>query len=328
VRKEYFIGIDIGKTNVRVAIAKEEPRLLYYEKRPWECLNYDEMSSLTLKLVEEAITETGIPVDSVCAIGIGVPAVVNRATGKVLYGPGFDIMDGYSCTSFLAEKYGVPVFADTDTVVGTRGELWGGIGQKCDDFAIITWGSGIGAGRVKNGKIVLGRNNLFPEFGHSIVSDDDFLCACGSRGCIETVASGHGIARLGQLALERGENTLIGELSDNDPNAVTSEIIFDAAARNDATALQIVKRLGILLGRLCVNLVYMDQPKKIVVIGGLVDQKKWVLPQIVETMSENCWLIKKGFVDCEVLFSELGDTAGALGAIHMARDYCESVKNK
>ena len=323
MQKEYFIGIDIGKTNVRVAIAKTEPQLLYYEKRPWQCQNYNDMSSLTLNFVEDAITETKIPVDSIRAIGIGVPAVVNRATGDVLYGPGFDLLDGHSCTSFLAEKYGVPVFADVDTVVGTRGELWAGIGRKCDDFAIITWGSGIGAGRVKDGEVILGRNNLFPEFGHSIVSDDDLPCICGSRGCIGTVASGPAIARQGKLALERGENSLLRELSNNDPNGITTRMVFDAAAKNDATALRIIKRLGILLGRLCANLVYMDQPKKIVVIGGLVEQKKWVLPQIAETMNENCWLIKRGFADCEVLFSELGDTAGVLGSIHMAREYCE-----
>jgi glucokinase len=96
-------------------------------------------------------------------------------------------------------------------------------------------------------------------------------------------------------------------------------MVFDAAALGDAVATAILERVAVLLGRLCSNAVLTFQPEKIVIVGGLAMRSQWILETINKTMRENCWLLFKGLTECEVVCSDLGDTAGVLGAIRKAR---------
>jgi glucokinase len=223
-------------------------------------------------------------------------------------------------TKPISDRYGVPVVADVDTVIPTWGEQWAGIGKECDRFVLLAWGTGLGTGVVIDGQVQEYPDNLFPEFGHSRVSDDDWPCNCGAVGCVDAMACGPGIAKHGKLAVERGEKTVLSELCGNDPEKVTSHMVFDAADQGDAVAMAIVERVAVLLGRLCSNAVLTFQPKKIVIVGGLAKRSPKLLETINKTMKESCWLIFKGLTECEVICSELGDSAGVLGAIRKVQN--------
>jgi glucokinase len=151
------------------------------------------------------------------------------------------------------------------------------------------------------------------------VSDDEWPCKCGAVGCVDTLVCGGGIARHGRLAVDAGKPTRLRELCGSDPARVTSHMVFEAADRGDAAAKAILDRVAVLLGRLCANVVLTVQPEKIVIVGGLAERSAWVLDRINQTMREGCWLIAKGLTRCAVVASELGDTAGVLGAIYKVR---------
>jgi len=313
------IGIDFGKTNVRFAVAGEQPELKYFTKRPYLRGSPDEIHRQIFAGIDAALEEAGYDRGAVLGIGIDVPAVVNRETGAILWGPDWDFMAGASLTKPIAERYGVPVVADVDPVMATWGEQWAGVGRTCKRFAMLTWGTGLGAGLVIDGEVQEYPDNLFPEFGHSRVSDDDWPCKCGATGCVDTMVCGGGIARHGRLAVESGRRTVLRDLCGNNPEQVTSPMVFEAAQRGDAVAVAILERVAVLLGRLCGNLVLTMQPEKIVIVGGLTERCGWVLDTINRTMRDNCWLLFKGLTKCEVVASQLEDTAGVLGAIYKAR---------
>jgi len=317
--KSCFVGIDFGKTNMRFAIAEDRPELKYYIKRPYARGTPDEMHRQIFEGIDQALEEAGYERQSVRGIGIAVPAVVNRQTGAVVWGPDWDFLAGASLTQPIAERYGVPVVADVDTVMATWGEVWAGTGTSCRRFAVLTWGTGLGAGLVIDGEAQEHPNSLFPEFGHSRVSDDDWPCKCGATGCADTMVCGGGIARHGQLAVREGKPTVLAELCGNDADKVTSPMVFEAAEKDDPVAHAILDRVAVLLGRLCANVVLTVQPEKIVIVGGLAERCDWVLATINRTMHENCWLLFKGLTTCKVVASELSDTAGVLGAIYKAR---------
>lgn len=316
--KQCFIGVDFGKTNVRFAIAEDEPALTYYTKRPYTRGTPEEMSRQIVDGIDLAAEEAGYAPGALRGIGIAVPAVVDRETGRIAWGPDWDFMAGASLTQPIAEHYGIPVVADVDTVIPTWGENWAGVGKTCKRFAVLAWGTGLGAGLVIDGVVQEYPNNLFPEFGHSRVSDDDWPCKCGASGCVDTMVSGDGIAKHGRLAVEGGKQTLLHELCGNDAERVTSHMVFEAADRGDAVAKAILARIAVLLGRLCANIVLTVQPEKIVIVGGLAKRAHHVLERINQTMTEGCWLLAKGLTECEVVCSELGDRAGVLGAIRRA----------
>ena len=324
--KQCLIGVDFVKTNLRFAIAEDEPALTYYTKRPYTRGSPDDMSRQMVEAIDLALKGTGYTKDGLLGIGIAVPAVVNRETGAIVWGPDWDFMAGASMTQPLAESYGVPVVADVDTVMATWGELWAGIGGTCSRFAVLTWGTGLGAGLVIDGEVQEYPNNLFPEFGHSRVSDDDWLCKCGARGCVDAMVCGGGIANYGRIAVGEGKSTILRELCGNDPERVTSFMVFDAADKGDGVARAILERVAVLLGRLCANVVLTVQPERIAIVGGLAECCNWILPIINQTMRESCWLLFKGLTKCEVVASELGDRAGVLGAIHKVRRLLEETE--
>ena len=317
--KGCFIGIDFGKTNVRFAVTEERPELRYYSKQPYMRSSPDRMLRQIFEGTDRALEEAGYNRRELLGIGIDVPAVVNRQTGVIFWGPDWDFMAGSSLTQPIAERYRVPVVADVDTVTATWGEQWAGVGKTCQRFAVLTWGTGLGAGLVIDGEVQEYPNHLFPEFGHSRVSDDDWPCICGTRGCVNTMVCGGGIAKHGRLAVEDGRQTLLRELCGRDPAKVTSPMVFQAAERGDAVAMDILKRVSVLLGRLCANVVLTVQPEKIVMVGGLAERCHWVLETINQTMHDNCWLLFKDLTHCEVIASRLGDTVGVIGAIRKVR---------
>ena len=189
------------------------------------------------------------------------------------------------------------------------------MGTSCDRFALLAWGTGLGAGLIIDGEVVENPDNLFPEFGHSVVSDDDWPCKCGAKGCVDTLVCGGGIARHGQIAVDEGQETLLGELCGGDSSKLTPHMVFEAADKGDRIAISILDRVGTLLGRLCSNIVLTVQPEKIVIVGGLAERSASVLETINRVMKENCWLLFKGLTQCEVVASKLVDDAGVLGAV-------------
>ncbi len=317
--KSCVIGIDFGKTNMRFAVAEDKPELKYYIKRPYTRGTPEVMNQQIFDGIDAALKESGYDPRSVLGIGIDVPAVVNRETGAILWGPDWSFLEGASLTKPLEARYGVPVVADVDTVMATWGECWAGAGTACKRFAVLTWGTGLGAGVVIDGEAQEYPNNLFPEFGHSRVSDDERPCKCGARGCVDTMVCGGGIAEYGREAVAAGKETVLRDLCGNDPSRVTSPMVFEAAEAGDAIAHAILERVAVLIGRLCGNIVLTMQPEKIVIVGGLTERCGWVLDTINRTMTENCWLLFKGLTTCEVVASGLGDTAGVLGAIYKVR---------
>lgn len=313
---------------MRFAIAEDRPELTYFTKRPYARGSQEEMMQQIFCGIDEALEKAGCDRSSILGIGIDVPAVIDRETGSIVWGPDWDFMTGASLTQPIADRYGVPVVADVDTVTAAWGEQWAGLGKTCDRFAVLTWGTGLGAGFVIDGETQEYANNLFPEFGHSRVSDDDWPCKCGARGCVDAMVCGGGIAKHGRLAVQQGEQTVLRELCGDDAERVTSPMVFEAAERGDEVAVAILKRVAELLGRLCSNLVLTMQPEKIVIVGGLAERCDWVLDTINQTMNDQCWLLFKKLTQCEVVASTLGDTVGALGAIYKARRRVEELKEK
>ncbi|MBI4166685.1 MAG: ROK family protein [Acidobacteria bacterium] len=317
---ETYVGIDIGKTNLRVAAGGLAPGSAVYFKRTYERGSPEQMDHQVYQAVDDILAKGETPKPSLASIGICMPAVVSRTSGHIVWGPDFDFLRGHSLTKALEERYGVPVAVDVDSRAASWGEVWAGIGRTCGRFALVTWGTGLGAGMIVDGKPYEGPNNLFAEFGHSVVSDDDWPCSCGAAGCLNALVTGPAIAEHGRRAVMAGRDSIIKDLCDNRPEAVTSPMIFTAAERGDAVALAILGRIGLLLGRLASNLVLTFQPEKIVLVGGLAERAHWVLRTINETMRKQNWLIFKGQTECEVVASALGDTAGVLGAIRMAQE--------
>ena len=123
--KEFLIGIDFGKTNVRFAISEHEPELKCYTKEPYTRGSPEEIHKAIFTGIDKCISASGYMQKGLQGIGIAVPAVVDREKGTIVWGPDWDFLAGASLTQPIEKRYGIPVVADVDTVIPTLGEqVW------------------------------------------------------------------------------------------------------------------------------------------------------------------------------------------------------------
>jgi predicted NBD/HSP70 family sugar kinase len=148
------------------------------------------------------------------------------------------------------------------------GERSFGAARGVDNLAYIRVGVGIGAGLIIRGQLYGGAHEGAGEIGHTIVDDDGPLCACGSDGCLETVASAPAIARRAVERIRAGQASLITDLSHGDLTRVIGTTVIEAARAGDALARETLLEAGRYLGLAIGNLINLVNPAMVIIGGG------------------------------------------------------------
>jgi glucokinase len=216
----------------------------------------------------------------------------------------------------LAQRFGVPVFIGNDANLAGLAEYRYGAGRKSSHMIYITVSTGIGGGVISGKRLLLGRQGLAGEIGHVTV---DF-------GTLEGLASGPNFARRVRRELLGGAESVVREWVNNDIEAVTPQLMQQAAASGDAFALDQFALNGRYLGVGITNLLHIFNPQRIV-IGGSV----WLHAQefMVNTMWETIRKRSQSpdyWNHLEIVSAELGEDVGLLGAIALAEDEMERMR--
>jgi glucokinase len=201
----------------------------------------------------------------------------------------------------------------------TLAEKTAGAGKGVDNLVCMAVGTGIGGGIVIGGSLYFGGEGLACEIGHQIIEPQGPRCTCGSRGCLEALASGSNIAYQAIRLVRQGAATLVRDMVQGDLNLVTPEIVADAARQGDRLALEIWEREAYYLGLGLANLVVTLDPDMIVIGGGVAEAFDLLAGGIMATLRER---VKLGH-DLErlrLVKGRLGELAGAVGAAVWARE--------
>jgi glucokinase len=316
----YYIGVDIGGTNLRAArFAGENHTPEAKAKIPTLAVKgYNTI----MQRLEHVVREVA-PADitQVAGIGMTVPGPLNPYTGTVLTTPNMPGWDNLLLKKIMEEKLGRPVFLGNDANLAALGEWKFGAGQGHKDVLYLTISTGIGGGAVCGGRLLLGAQGLATEVGHMLAVPDGPLCGCGQRGHLEAVASGTAIGRLAQARLRAGDgaDSKIWELVSGEVGAVTGAVVGEAALAGDDFAIHQITEAGRFIGRTLASLVHILNPS-IIILGGGVSLLGDVLLTPVRdalkrhVMSESYWK------DCPVVTAALGDDAGLVGAGALAME--------
>ena len=214
----------------------------------------------------------------------------------------------------MGKRTGFPVKAGNDANVAALGEMWQGGGKGYSDVVMVTLGTGVGGGIIVNGKIIAGSNGAGGEIGHIMVNEEETdVCGCGKKGCLEQYASATGIVRMAKKALAtESRETTLKSLSE-----LTAKDIFDAAKAGDAVAMELVEKLGEVLGSALAAVACVVNPE-VFVIGGGVSKAGTILIDVTE----------KNFMDrtfhacrnAKFAMATLGNQAGMYGCVQMLLD--------
>lgn len=314
----HYIGVDLGGTKILTAIADKEGELISRSKLPTEA---DRGTGVIIeninRSINHALEQAGLDHRSIIRIGVGSPGPLSTGEG-IIYENSNLPWKNVPIVDLLEEKTGIPVKLENDANAAAMGEKWFGAGRGIDNLIYVTISTGIGAGIIIERQVYHGINDGAGEVGHMTLEPEGPVCGCGNHGCFEALASGTAIGRMGREAVEEGQQTLIRELSDKNPDKIEAPLIARAARKGDAVARSIYQKAGYYLGIGLGNLVNLFNPEMIVLGGGVMKARELFMDDLLASLEERA--LTPSLSVLEVREVELGDDTGVMGAIAVAME--------
>lgn len=278
------IGVDIGGTSIKLGVLQGDKLVLETGFPTRSFRARDEVVADILKGISELRTRAKDQQLEVTAIGIGVPATIDRQLGQTLIMPNFaEGWYGFNIVEAISHATGLPGYLINDARAFVYAESQLGAGESYQDIFGIILGTGVGGGAVIGRHIHFGQAGLAGEIGHHIVEPHGLRCGCGSIGCLETVASAPALVAAVTRPYLHGRAPVLHKLTQGDLNAISAARISEAALMGDSTCQEALARIGRYLGIATANVITTLSPECIVVGGGLAGAHELLFPAIAET---------------------------------------------
>ena len=319
------VGVDMGGTKILSAVIDPEGNILSTAKVPTKA---DKDTSIVIdriaECIQRAIDKSGVTAASIQAVGIGAPGPLDPATGIVIFAPNLRWKD-VRLKEELEARVGFPTFVDNDVNIGTLGEHVFGAGKGVQNVVGIFVGTGIGGGIILQGELFHGASKTAGEIGHIIVKAGGPRCGCGTRGCLEALASRTAMTKQFQKAiLKKGKKSVLSELTSGDLGAIRSGVLAKAIRANDKLTLKVIKKATKYLGIGIGSIVNFLNPEMIVLGGGVVEALDDTFLDSIRKASEK-YALPNTLSGVQIVRAKLGDNAGILGAAALARQRLEAV---
>ncbi|HEY6291188.1 MAG TPA: ROK family protein [Terriglobia bacterium] len=318
--KHVLAGIDLGGTSMKVLIVDPKNGILGEAKAPTR--RSKRPSALVndiVALLDEAVGMAGLSRRDLSAVSIGAPGPIDRHRGVVREAPNLGWLE-FPLGPEMERRLRVPVIVENDVNVGTVGEHVLGAGTNVNDLVGIFVGTGIGGGIIANGHLYEGSRGGAGEVGHTVILVDGPRCSCGKRGCAEALASRTAIERDVRAAIKAGRKSVVPELMKRKHRLrMTSSVINAALKRKDPVMREVMANAQRYLGILVANVVNLLDPECVVIGGGLAGRLGEVFVGPIRKTAFEYFLRDKDAQRIRVVPGRLGDNAGALGAVVLAR---------
>ena len=310
----YYIGIDVGGTNLKAGLVREDGQILAVERTPLAFENPEQFARTLAQLGQSVLQQAGVPASEVVSAGIGIPGAV--AGGDILYTCNIPLRD-VPLSRLFRQYLDVPVLLENDANCAAVGEWLCGAGRGTQQFIVVTLGTGVGGGLILNGKLYSG-SGMVGEVGHMVIQHGGAPCNCGRRGCWEAYASATGLIRMTREAMEAHPESLLHTVAAQN-GCVEGRTAFDAAVQGDETALALCRDYVSYLAAGVTNLINILQPEAVAIGGGVAAAPDGLLlTPLREIVERECYPRHTGQIP-RIVRAELGNDAGIIGAALLKR---------
>ena len=308
----YYLGVDLGGTNIKAALVNEEGVILQEASRP---TRLPRPAEAVCDDIAEMCAELAAG-QEVAGIGVGCPGTIDG--GIVRFSNNLDWHD-FAMGPYLEARTHLPVYLANDANAAALGEALAGCAKGADSAVILTLGTGVGGGVVLGGKLLTGYTGAAAEPGHMVIHDspDAPLCTCGRRGCLEAYASATALIRMTKEAMAAHPESGLWKLATLD--TVTGRTAFDGRDAGDAVAAGVVNEYTHWLAVGIANLINIFFPQVVGLSGGVANQGEALLKplcQMVEPMVFGSAFASK---HTTLTTCTLGYRAGVIGAALLAQ---------
>lgn len=309
------IGLDVGGTKIAGGVVGSDGAIM---RRTQVATAADHPEQIVADMVRVA-RDLVEAVPGVAAVGVGAAGLVDTNAGVILGAPNLAYRD-VPVRKTIEAELGLPAIVDNDANVAALAEAVYGAGRDAGDQIMVTIGTGIGGGIIIGRRIYRGHYGVGAELGHIVMDPDGPVCGCGNRGCWEAVASGNAIGKLARQRVEGGAGADLLARAGGAVEAITGELVGEAAVAGDAFARDVVASIGRLIGIGLATIVNIFDPEVIVVGGGATaGTGELLLGPAREAMTAHI-LGTAWRKPVRVLTAKLGNDAGVVGAGVLARE--------
>ena len=310
----YFVGVDIKNKSISLGLMDFGGKVIETQLDVmFESLNSVDNLTQLCDIIDRFINSRSVDRSAILAINVNISGRVNPMVGYSYSRYNFDEIP---LTEVLSEKLGIKVCIENDTRAMTYGEYIYGDCSKIDNLIFLNLSWGIGLGIIIDGKIYYGKSGFAGEIGHMVTYNNEILCHCGKKGCLETEASGRALVRKLIERLEKGANSLIADRYRAD-KTITLDDVLEAIDGEDLLCIELVEDMGRELGRWLAGIINIFNPEKVILGGSLSSVGDYILqPVITAVRRYSLNLVNK---DTKIVISQLGDQSGLIGSCATAR---------
>ncbi|AYD39222.1 ROK family protein [Clostridium fermenticellae] len=307
----YVVGVDLGGTRIRGAIADNKGNILSKYKMDTNSQKGSDEVFKNIKLViDNVIQNSNSKIIDIESISIAAPGPIDINKGVILNTPNLPF-ENFNIVKKIQDAYGIRTYLENDANAAAIGEFMFGSGKGSKNMIYITISTGVGGGAVLDGKLYHGSSYNALEIGHMTIIPDGPKCNCGNYGCLESLSSGTAIRDQALKFIRDGKDTSLLKY-----DIITSAEVFKEAENGDKISKDILDRSLNFLGIGVANLVTMFNPDVVVIGGGVSRGGKIVFDKIRNVVNKRCFLPMSK--TCKIVKAGLGDDSGLIGTVAIA----------
>jgi glucokinase len=315
--EKWLVGVDLGGTTIKIAFITLDGHIVEKWEIPTD-ISEDGKHIVTniAESIDAKLEQLAERREKLAAIGMGAPGFIDMKTGFIYHAVNIGWRN-YALKDELEKATGLTVTIDNDANIAAIGEMWRGAGDGEGNLLMVTLGTGVGGGIIVNGHIMHGTNGMAGEIGHiTSIPEGGASCNCGKTGCIETIASATGIARIAKEKAATNKSSSINEILNKNGELKAKDIV-EAAENGDPAAIDTLNEVAFHLGLVIANISNSINPGKIVIGGGVSkaghtlmsrlekEFKRFALPRVAEGAT--------------LTVATLGNDAGVIGGAWLAK---------
>ena len=320
---EYALVADIGGTQLRAALVDRQGIVI---GRKAVQTDVHEGRDAVLKRLLMALDSVAFMVDHSSLVGIGIAQAgpTDSQTGMLYNPPNLPGWNEFSAKPILEEHFLLKSSHGNDATLAAFAEYAYGAGRGVSNMIYITVSTGIGGGIIINNRLYSGGRGFAGELGHITIDPNGPNCACGSVGCLETLASGTAVARIAKERLTLREASILLDITNGDIDQVDARMVAGAAREGDLLSRAIMQEAGTNLGVGIVSLLNTLDPELIIIGGGMSNSLDLLLPAVSDVIRKRAIV---GYTGASpVVKAQLADDTGLLGAAALAFDAYDRIK--
>jgi glucokinase len=309
-KKEFFIGVDIGGTNIKGAVFNKNFDLIF--KKKIQTLSYRNSSEILKDinlLIDECTDKITGKNSDIAGIGMVLPGYPDK-NGIVSFMPGVPTLANIPIKDCLDKNRNTEIMFENDGNASAHAEYIFA-NNKLKNIIVLTLGTGIGSGVIIDGKLLKGKNNISGELGHITLNENGPKCLCGKRGCLESYFSAYGINIYAKKIIKKNYSSLNNyNIDDIDPLIIAIE-----AKKGDKIAKNIYEYSGKWLGLGISIFMNIFNPEKIILAGGIAKDFQLFKETMIDEIKKNIHIQYGNNINIEI--SKFSDDLGLFGAVSL-----------